>query len=142
MQRAIGKTLTVEEVELFDDETHIWIETDIPYRNVFLGVKKGNGITNLAGARKFSVIDIGSLCIAKEWLYKEPIKEEIELKQYILNQDSVIEDEEEKILISKGTKVSTNYCIDENNGLRVTVQDGKYKGREFIFSMIELEKTI
>lgn len=139
MEDVIGKVLTAEEVNSFADGTNLWIETDIPNRAVFLGVKEGNGIYSLAGSRKFSVIDVGSLCIAKEWLYKEQPKKERPTKWYKLNQNSLIEDEEEKIVITKGTKVSSKYDIDENNGLRITIRSGEYKGREFLLSMIELD---
>lgn len=139
MESAIGRLLTAEEVKSFEDGTHVWIKTDIPTRRVFVGVKDGTGIYNLDGARKFSVIDIGSLCTAKEWLYKEPPKIERPTKWYELNQDSLIEEEEEKIVITKGTKVSSKYDIDENNGLRITIRSGEYVGREFLFSMIELD---
>lgn len=141
MDTAIGRELSAKEVEALKDGTNIWIETNIPSRNVFLGIKEGNGILNYEGkARKFSVIDVGFLCIAKEWLYKEPPKIEAVSKEYVLKQNSVIEDEEEKIVILKGTKVSSQYSIDENDGLRVKIRDGEYKGREFIFSMIELNE--
>jgi hypothetical protein len=139
MDSVIGRLLTAEEVKSFEDDTHIWIETNIPTRRVFVGVKDGNDICNLDGARKFSVIDIGSLCIAKEWLYKEPIRQEAPTKWYELNQCSLIEDEEEKLVIKKGTKVSSKYDIDENHGLRVTIQSGELKGREFLFSVVELD---
>lgn len=142
MESAIGRTLIAEEVESLKDGSCIWVETDIPRRGVFLGIKQGKEITNLAGMGRFLVADVGELCICKEWLYEEPPEKERELKYYFLKQDSLVEDEEESIVVTKGTRVSSYYCIDKNNGLRVTVEEGHYKNREFIFSMVELKEEL
>lgn len=68
LNSAIGKTLSYENVESLANGTKIWIESEIPARNVFVGIKENDDITNLAGERQYSVADVGTICIAKEWL--------------------------------------------------------------------------
>lgn len=68
MKGIVGKSLSYQEVKALPNGTHIWIESDIPDRNVFLGIKNRNDINNLDGKRKYSIEDVGLICIAKEWL--------------------------------------------------------------------------
>lgn len=67
MESAIGKLLSYEEVMNLKNGTKIWVESDVPRRNVFLGEKVENDINNLAGQRQYSVADTGTVCNVYAW---------------------------------------------------------------------------
>lgn len=71
MKSAIGKQLSFEEVKKLPNGTQIWIESVYPNRNVFLGTKQDNFITNLDGKTLWAIAeDFKVLCTAYEWMPK------------------------------------------------------------------------
>ncbi|GEM_PF-5872308 len=68
MKSDIGKQLNYDEVKELKDGTKIWIESDFPERNVFIGIKKDKVITSIDEKVKWAIgEDFKVLCKAFEW---------------------------------------------------------------------------
>jgi hypothetical protein len=61
------------------------------------------------------------------------------MDKYLLKEDCEITNRKGRFTITKGSEILSDGYIDEDNGIKGTVNSGNYKGIEIIFSNGELE---
>lgn len=119
MESAIGKKLSFEEVKELSDGTHIYVESNYPERNIFIGIKQGEVITNLAGRALWAIAeDFKALCTAYEWKYKTQMNGlERLLSNIKIYQEAGVLEEEFQVFINEDPNLNS---ISELNELMET----------------------
>lgn len=63
------------------------------------------------------------------------------MKNYILIEDSSVVSNDDPIVITKGTEVSSTSSVDEYGGIMCKVNNGPYKDKKILFDISELQKA-
>jgi hypothetical protein len=64
------------------------------------------------------------------------------VKNYSLKKDSAISNKNGQFTITKGTEISSDGYIDEDGGIKGTIDNGNLKGTEIVFNISELDSVI